>query len=108
MENPFTVDLQSFLIERIHNLDFSAISPEYRKTTHEITKLSNLLKPSLSEEALKTITKLDDGQTGFTNYSAESDVVKRHDNYYFQMSPAGLPVRSAPGRSYWKEWYDPY
>ena len=63
MENPFTIDLQSFLIERIHNLDFSTISPEYRKTAHEITKLSNSLKSQLPDEALKTLTKLDDAHS---------------------------------------------
>jgi hypothetical protein len=60
MKNPFTVDLQSFLIERIHNLDFSVASPPFHKTAAEITKLTNLLKSQLPDEALKTLTKLDD------------------------------------------------
>jgi hypothetical protein len=60
MENSFTAEFQSFLIERIHNLDFSNLSPPFRKTAAEITKLTNLLKSQLSDEALKTLTKLDD------------------------------------------------
>lgn len=60
MTNPFPQQFQSFLTEYIHHLDLSALSPQYRKTATEITKLYNTLKPSLSENAQKTVTKLDD------------------------------------------------
>jgi hypothetical protein len=62
MENPFTEEFQAFLIDRIHSADLSAVSPQYRKTANEIAKFSNSIKPLLSEEARKILTKLDDAQ----------------------------------------------
>jgi hypothetical protein len=60
MEELFTSDLQAFLKERIDSLDFSAVSPQYRKTAIEIKRLYDSLKLLLSDEDQKNLRKLDD------------------------------------------------